>query len=85
MIARQLETIVNQRERAYTAAGMRDAVKLQAISTLKRILTFCKGKPEYQQLNMLRPYKGQMQAIMPGHRSRFQGIRNKLSTLIDIL
>ncbi len=85
MIAEKLEPLVKQREQSYRKAYFNQAQKLFAISQLKNVIDYCRGKPENQQLNCIRPYKHHIQEILPSRFSRFKGIREKLSNLIEKL
>lgn len=73
----------NDRERAFRAANMLTMEKAKAISKIRTVAGFFKGKKPEVQLRAVTQLEYQLTVILPHPGSRYHRLREKILNLID--
>lgn len=86
-IYKRIMKVVRQRERSYEmmkdTTGWGKAQKLKAIANIKHKMSFYSEKSAEVHARVVCSLKEQLLAIAPSERSRFQGVRKEIISLLN--
>jgi hypothetical protein len=80
----KLTEFAKSRETAYKATGRLSMTRAKAVSRIRQMADYFSSQPTKNQLIAVRQCETEIKTLLPSEQSRFQTMRTKILTLIEM-